>query len=362
MKVKPFMMAIVLFWAALNACGEQITREDIIETVIANMRFVPVYGESIGIEQQTSVKKELIEYIRTASFIPPVMKGLPDGTRDSVLRRSLDLVSADREYCMAEVKAHLMAQVVGAEIARDVPMLNEQQQGHLLAAVDSLLATVGDSCQRHMGSFLTEEDIRNAKGSIREFVIAKMRSPVSAWYKRVPSEARMRAIAADFDARLAEAQSRVSEEAARMIPTKGAVDYEDKLARFRAGLVTQIVEPLRAVLNREMAIDEAPFRSKAEKMFPGYWDIQYRANELWEREMRKAADRCHKRFQDAVMAGNEQAALRMKGDVDPAALPNGNIPDGQRTGLLERPEPREATLELPSTSRPATRPATKPSG
>jgi hypothetical protein len=320
---KCVFVAIVM--TATPVLAEKLTRQEIIEDGVASIRFTPdpTYGEVITDADQAAIKAELAGYAWSIDSIPEVINELPSGTKAAILGvGGLRLISADRDYCRAAMKAYVMRRVGLAYGARRLPQLNEADQKKLTELLEEVASSVRRGLIKHAGEYLTEPEIEPLIAYMLGASTAHMKNPTQESYKRIPPRERMQAIIADFESRLAAAQPRIRERAAKLLAAPGSDGEQQGRERFRSMLQSELIQPLLYKLARETSVDAAPIAQEVKRLLPGYEEAEKRLKELSEPKRKAEADRRTAAFLKKSAEDHEALMERMRSRAESGELPS----------------------------------------
>jgi len=328
---------------AASATGnERITREEIIEDMVASIKFDLCCDETISEAERESIKEAMLQQAAKEDFLPEVVENLPDGTRAAVLGHGMLLSSKEPEYCLARAEYHLMRIVAQCECARKMPLLGDAQRRDLVGTLDGLLATTGTAIKNHFRPLLQSDEIDRWMEGVRAHVVATIQSPVSNALKRIPAASDVDRITAGLEQRLAEVRQRAFEEARRRWPGWEFAPYGAVPETFRQRVFTDAIYFVwQAIIDctsiQEPSLDGDPF-------FARFDSVRRRVNEMEYREIEKARAWRASQFRREIEKSVERLKAAGRGAPEPPAL---------------SPPARgwEVKIELP-----ASRPATQPSG
>lgn len=311
--------AVCMFFAAAftttSSVAEQLTRQEIVEKALASIQFAPdpQHGEAIPEATRVAMKTELTAYARSMDSIPEVINGLPPGTRSVILGAGrLRLISADREYCESAMKLYIMVHVAEACYARLLPQLNEVDQHKLVELLEEVASSVQRSLVAHVGQYLTEAEINALVGYMRAAATGHVKDPTRESYKRIPSREKMQAISVDFESRLAAAEPRLKDRAARMLAASGSDDEKHARELFCGMLQSDLIQPLLWNLSRETSIDAAPIAAEIKRLVPGLEQAEKRFSELSAPKTKAETDRRMAAFRKKFAEDQEALMQRMR--------------------------------------------------
>lgn len=303
-----------------HPAGEQITRDEIIDAALGQVHFKCLPGTEQA-AQRDALLTMLSSEARAADFIPARIDGLPHGTRDRILQNRLEILSQDPIYCKTVLRAHLLAQVASAHIARLMPRLSAEEQRRLNAELEGVFERVGASISKHAGAHVTSEEIAGWITNLRAYVKEQMSDPTTLYFKRPLDPKTAAEICADFDLRLADAAERIDEEARTLASAKPDASGRDPHRTFLAWLRGQTIEPVRYRLAKATSLDEQPLRARLEERFPGYYRTQAEAAALNMKLIREASDRRNAAFRLRAEQQRAEFSRRYQRLQEPSALP-----------------------------------------
>lgn len=315
-----------------HARAEQLTRQELIENAVAGIHFRPdpEHGEVIPDATRVAMKTELTAYARSVDAIPEVISGLPPGTKAAILGvPGLPLVSADRDYCQAAIKFHMLHDVAVAYGARLLPQLNEADRKKLIELVEEVASSIRRSLIAHVGQYLTEAEIDALVGYMRAAATAHIDNPTRESYKRVPPPERFQAIIADFESRLAAAGPRLKDRATRMLAPSDSKDEQRGREQFRGMLRSELIQPLLWNLNRETSIDATPIAAEVKRLVPGLEQVGKRFSELSAPKRQAETDRRMAAWRKKDAEGQEAFIQRMRNRAESGEL--SPFPTDERT-------------------------------